>query len=287
MTDVLTKRSYLHFVYPDWKSEPGLEVADNFQLWHGPWKTFSVRFVDCDDKFEFPQAALSASFDYFKKLLRPANSQNSSSTWSELGDGGVNLTEVSSYEFGVLVTWLQSGLLKTPQDPAEAITACLSTISCADYLQMVNLAKYVEILNDFLTRTLRENRMALEKVHLTFMRKHELIFQTKAKSIGSLVAQAAVRPSLTCHLKSKVDTPAAAEWSKVIRHYEKLTTGSKAYSQKVMAESLSTLAKGKRRDKAFLRSKIISRATHRSTSPSIWSNIKPEFTASGFRYRPT
>ncbi|KAB5580200.1 hypothetical protein GE09DRAFT_1254720 [Coniochaeta sp. 2T2.1] len=185
-------------------TRPDLTVAvDSFRLWHDPGKKFGICFADGldDDVFDFPEAALVTSFDYFKIMLRPG------SEWSECQASCVYFKELSSDIFGVLVTWLQSGLLRMPQDPVETITASLCTISTADYLQMVNLDKYIETVKSFLAKTLRANRRALDKSHLSFMRDKDVLFRTKARSIAVVAAKAAVKRFLTCHLNQAETRP--------------------------------------------------------------------------------
>ena len=194
-----------------------LNRCSSLRFWHSIDKTFTVYFKDCVNSFEFRQAPLSASFDFFRNLLKPGV------IWSEHRVGQVTLTNVYYYHFGVLVTWLQSGLLTMPHDPATAIATWRFTISTADYLQMVNVEKYVETIKMFMTKTLRKTRTAFDSRHLAFMQQEDLIFRTKGKSITTVVTQAAVRPLMTCHLKNRGDN-----WAVSIRHYEKLVAGNES-----------------------------------------------------------
>jgi hypothetical protein len=198
------------------------------RLWHGSDDRFTVQFHQSKQSFELPKAALIASFEYFKRLL------GSAAHFSERLSNSVKFQDgIQSKDFEVLITWLQTGLLKMPRDPVCAITMCISTVIDGDYLQMVSLEEYLAAVKDFLRKTLRGNRTALSRDHLLLMQQKSDLFQTKAEIISTVIAQAAVRPFMTSYLgraQSGQDTLGVAKWKPIILHYEDLMENDIHYS---------------------------------------------------------
>lgn len=95
---------------------------------------------------------------------------DTSLSFSEKTEGVVKFCEtVSAYELGVLVTWLQAGLLKMPQDETLAITVCITSVIAADYLGMLNMDGFVEDVAECFKGGLVANRTALAVVNLQLM----------------------------------------------------------------------------------------------------------------------
>ena len=221
------------------------------RLWHGSGDRVTVQFHGSHQSFQVPEPALNASFDYFK-IKSEAN-------FSGQGGKSVKLPEgTHPNHFEVLLTWLQTGLLKMPCDSVSAIGMCISTIIDAAQLQMVNFENYIAVVEGYLRKILPDNRMALSHDHLFVMQQHSNLFQTEATPVKAILARAAVRPFLSSHIavteKESVDAR-LANWKQVISHYEDLMENDIQYTKDVMTEVRETLRTCKRSNNVGLRAK--------------------------------
>lgn len=177
-------------------------------------------------------------------------------SFSEVTDRTVHFANmIDPYDFGVLITWLQTGLLKMPRNGNLAVTRCISTIIAADYLQMIRIERYVEDVKAWLEDYLGADRKVLSADHLQLMQRHSEIFQKKAKAIGILAAKAAVRPFLTGHL-DHIPGKATTEWAGDSPHFMALMKNDAEYAFNVMMQVRHTLHTAKRRNKARLMSTV-------------------------------
>jgi hypothetical protein len=196
---------------------------------------------------------LKASFEYFQRMLE------SEANFTERGNHSITLeSPVDANSFGVLITWLQTGMLLLPLDPVDAMRTCISTVVVADYLQMVNTETYIAAVENLMRKTLQGCLKALTEEHLHGIDNSPWVFETKARSIRTVAAQAAVPPFMTTHLQSDPDPAGtqAQHWQLTISHYQHLMDTSIQFAQDVMAEVRKTLLAGQRKDFHILRSRV-------------------------------
>lgn len=208
-----------------------------------------IRFASGSDQFELPQAALAASFDYFKRMLK----HDARLSFSEKTEGVVKFHDtVSGYDFGILITWLQTGLVKLPQDDSSALAACISSIIAADYLGISNAAGYIGDMGERFAERLVANRMALSAENLQLIQQHKDLLEKKARPILTFAARAAVRPFLTAQ-RITIPGQATTEQMAVAVHYQGLMANNAMYAADVMIEVRQTLLNGHRQNDVALR----------------------------------